>query len=457
MKIKAKITAFTSLTLVATVVLITYMDTLNIKRQGREQLVEFREESTAIAKQHLQDLVDVAYATIDDNYKNLNDLKYLSRYYEKKLKGVIDTADNIVERYKDEVKRGRLSLSSAQEKAKSEIANLRYDNGTGYIWINDRGRPYPRMVMHPTVPSLDGTILNDPKFNNALGIQKNLFQAFVEVTSFSEDGFVDYLWPKPTKDGVGSEYVPKLSYVRRVDDWGWILGTGVYIDDAKAEIENHIREVVKTMRYGGGVGYFWINDNTLPFPTMVMHPTLPELDGKVLDDPKFNNALGKDQNLFQAFAEVTKENGSGFVDYLWPKPTKQGLTETLPKISYVRLHEPSGWIIGSGVYVDYIDDAVNAKEQQINQQVKQLIEDNVIASSVLLIFVSLITYLFATSFSRSIQNLTFVAEQISKGKDLNLKIEEIGRKDEIGELAKSIDRLKNSTKIMFERLTKKAP
>ena len=211
------------------------------------------------------------------------------------------------------------------------------------------------------------------------------------------------------------------------------------------------------MRYAGGVGYFWINDNTLPFPTMIMHPTLPELDGKVLDDPKFNNALGKDQNLFQAFAEVTKENGSGFVDYLWPKPTQNGLTERLPKISYVRLHEPSGWIIGSGVYVDYIDDAVNAKEQQINSQVKRLIEDNVIASAVLLVFVSLVTYLFATSFSRSIQNLTHVAEQISKGKDLNLKIEEIGRKDEIGELAKSIDRLKNSTKIMFERLTKKTP
>lgn len=162
--------------------------------------------------------------------------------------------------------------------------------------------------------------------------------------------------------------------------------------------------------------------------------------------------MGKDQNLFQAFAEVTKEHGTGYVDYLWPKPTPEGLTERQPKISYVRLHPPTGWIIGSGVYVDNIETAVQIRRVQIENQVRDLIKNNVIAACLFLLLVMIITHIFANSFAKPIRHLTHVAEQISKGKDLDIKIDEINRSDEIGELAKSIDRLKNSTKIMFNRL-----
>ena len=73
-----------------------------------------------------------------------------------------------------------------------EIKNIRYDQGTGYIWINDTTLPYPKMIMHPTAPSLDGEVLDDPKYNVAFGTNKNLFQAFVEVCNENGEGFVDY-------------------------------------------------------------------------------------------------------------------------------------------------------------------------------------------------------------------------------------------------------------------------
>jgi twitching motility protein PilJ len=46
-----------------------------------------------------------------------------------------------------------------------------------------------------------------------------------------------------------------------------------------------------------------------------------------------------------------KEKGEGFVDYQWPKP---GGTKPVPKISFVKLYQPWGWVIGSGIYVDDI-------------------------------------------------------------------------------------------------------
>jgi methyl-accepting chemotaxis protein len=453
MKIRAKITLFTSFFLVLMVVVITYFNLMNIQRQGEQRLHAFKDEAVEDVKEHLKDLVDVAYETIDKNYSNLSDIHFLSKFYERRLQDIVNTGETIINRYKRMVERGQISEAEAKKRAMEEIRELRFDGGTGYIWINDTTGPYPTMVMHPTVPSLEGQVLNNPKYNNAQGVRKNLFRAFLEVTEDDNEGYVDYLWPKPTAQGL-TEEEPKLSYVRRYNDWGWIIGTGIYIEDASVEIKNQIKETIRSMRYADGTGYFWINDNTLPYPSMVMHPTVPSLEGKVLDDPKYNNALGVDQNLFQAFAEVTAENGEGFVDYLWPKPTKEGLSERVGKMSYVKIHKPTGWIIGSGAYLDSIDETIKQKNRQIEQQKYELIISNITVSAVFIVLALIISFLFSNTLALPIRRLTGVAEQISKGKDLDVTIDEIKRGDEIGELAKSIDRLKTSVKIMIDRMRK---
>jgi methyl-accepting chemotaxis protein len=102
-------------------------------------------------------------------------------------------------------------------------------------------------------------------------------------------------------------------------------------------------DAVKNLRYGGKE-YFWVNDLT---PRMIVHPTKPELDGKDLTDNKDPN----DKRLFVEFVRVCKEKGAGFVDYLWPKPERE---RPLPKVSFVKLYAPWGWVIGSGVYLEDI-------------------------------------------------------------------------------------------------------
>lgn len=453
MKIKTKITLFTSFFLVLMVVVITFFSVRNIDKQGAQQLQTFQNESIEEIKNHLKDLVNVAYETIDKNFNNLSNLDYLSQFYQGRLQNILDTGESIINRYKRKVKNGELSVREAQRLASSEIKELRFDGGTGYIWINDTSEPYPKMVMHPTIPALDGQVLSSSKYNNALGLKRNLFRAFLEVTRHKNEGYVDYLWPKPTAQGL-TEEVPKLSYVRRYDDWGWILGTGIYVDDSRIEIEQRIKQSIKSMRYAEGTGYFWINDSTLPYPSMVMHPTVPALDGKLLDDPKFNNALGIDKNLFQAFAEITAARGEGFVDYLWPKPTAEGLTERTGKMSYVKLHKPTGWIIGTGVYLDKIDATIAHKKSQIEQQKAELITGNIIVSLIFITLALVISFLFSNTLANPITRLTDIAQQISKGKQLDATIDEINRSDEIGDLAKSIDRLKTSIKIMMDRMSR---
>lgn len=373
MEWKKKVTFIALILLLSFQALAAAFSVYSIKKKGAEDISQFREEETQKIKRNLRSHVDVAYSVIDAYYKMSTDREFLEINYGARLKNIIDVAEGILKSKADMAKTGLITASEAKAQALAELRNIRYGGGTGYVWVNDAELPDTRILMHPIDASLQGIVnRKEQRWYCALGKGRFLFDAFIEVCKAKGEGFVDYVWDKPAKDGV-MHGVPKLSYVRLFKEWGWIIGTGIYVDDAILDGIELSKATVRQMRYDGGVGYFWINDTAKPTPRMVMHPTIPSLDGKVLDDPKFNCALGKGKNLFEAFVEVAEKNGDGFVDYLWPKPTKEGLTEEMPKLSYVRLYEPLGWVVGSGVYIDDVEKAIVTKGKSINRQVSGLI------------------------------------------------------------------------------------
>jgi methyl-accepting chemotaxis protein len=103
------------------------------------------------------------------------------------------------------------------------VAALRYNDGNGYFWINDMT---PTMVMHPIDPSLNGTDLSGKTDPDG----KHLFVDMVDVVNAHGAGFVEYQWPKPDV----KEPQPKVSYVAGYKPWGWIVGSGVYVDDVRS-------------------------------------------------------------------------------------------------------------------------------------------------------------------------------------------------------------------------------
>jgi hypothetical protein len=65
--------------------------------------------------------------------------------------------------------KGEITPEEIVPLASKQIEQLRYDSGTGYFWINDTGAPIPKMIMHPTVPALNGKVLDNPKFSCVAG------------------------------------------------------------------------------------------------------------------------------------------------------------------------------------------------------------------------------------------------------------------------------------------------
>ena len=168
-----------------------------------------------------------------------------------KTRHLVESAYTVLDHYYDLQKKGEMTEEAARAAAVATLKAMRYD-GKEYFWINDLGTPFPRMVMHPTVPALDGKVLDAAKFNCATATadgdgalqptdgKKNLFSAFVAVAARSGSGYVTYDWPKPKAGGgVTDELFPKLSFVKKFEPWGWVVGSGIYIDDVDAAARSH--------------------------------------------------------------------------------------------------------------------------------------------------------------------------------------------------------------------------
>lgn len=116
---------------------------------------------------------------------------------------------------------GTLTREQAQQQALRLIEKLRYERQE-YFWINDL---HPRMVMHPFKPELNGQDVGGLKDPNGLA----LFSAFADMVRRNGQGFVPYQWPKPGSDTP----VDKVSYVLGFAPWGWVIGSGIYVDDVQ--------------------------------------------------------------------------------------------------------------------------------------------------------------------------------------------------------------------------------
>jgi methyl-accepting chemotaxis protein len=138
---------------------------------------------------------------------------------QEKVRSLVEAAVGVVAFYETEARAGKLPLEVAQTAALATVRMMRYDNSE-YFWINDLS---PRILMHPVKPELDGQDMSTLKDPNG----KLLFNEFVAVVKKDGKGFVDYYWPKPG----AQDPVAKISYVAGFAPWGWIIGSGIYLDD----------------------------------------------------------------------------------------------------------------------------------------------------------------------------------------------------------------------------------
>ncbi|KQQ72728.1 chemotaxis protein [Rhizobium sp. Leaf321] len=191
---------------------------------------------------------------------------------------------------------------------------------------------------------------------------------------------------------------------------------------SRDEAQAAAKAIVSAMRYGGGSGYFWINDM---HPTMVMHPIKPELNGSDLTKNKDPNG----KFLFVEFTNVVKAGGQGFVDYYWPKP---GAAEPVEKYSHVIGFSPWGWIVGTGVYTDDL--------QAMFRQDAMKFAAMFAGGAVLLLAGA---WFVVRSVTRPIRQVKGVLTAIAAG-ETGMAVPCTAYPNEVGEMARAVEVLRNS-------------
>jgi signal-transduction protein with cAMP-binding, CBS, and nucleotidyltransferase domain/predicted metal-dependent phosphoesterase TrpH len=161
------------------------------------------------------------------------------------IRELTNSAWSILASYERDERAGTVTRTQAQQLAMSRIQALRYGpDGKDYFWLQDM---HPRIIMHPYRPDLNGQDVST--FTDPRGVR--IFVEFADLVRRKQAGYIEYVWQWLDDP---QRLVPKESYVKGFEPWGWIIGTGLYIDDVQREIAGIEQSlIIASLAISGGV------------------------------------------------------------------------------------------------------------------------------------------------------------------------------------------------------------
>ena len=137
-------------------------------------------------------------------------------------KHLVESGVSIIKHFHAQAQAGTLSDADARKAATEALRAARYD-GTNYLFVVTTTNHY---VLLPPKPEMEGRDASGLKDTNG----KLIIQEIVKAAN-AGGGYIDYWFPKPGS----TEPMPKVSYATVFAPWGWIIGTGIYVDDVDKE------------------------------------------------------------------------------------------------------------------------------------------------------------------------------------------------------------------------------
>ncbi|MCT7911161.1 cache domain-containing protein [Arcobacter lacus] len=312
-----------------------------------------------------------------------------------------------------EEQKNKISESELKKMLLDAIGSVRYGEDKDYFFVYDKNSTILKL---PLTPEREGTK------NNGSHILE-----FIKTAFEKGEGFVPYQQVIP-----GKAPREKLSNIRLFEPYGWVVGTGVYIDNEEKELKAKALEDISKIRFGQD-GYFFVYDYD---GTNIMHPINPTLVGKNLMENKSKKGVYYIKDLIEA-----AKKGGGTIIFDFQK-TKDDPT-LYDKIGYADGLQEWKWMIGTGVYIDNIEKNIEVMRQNSYEKISSIILGIVIIA----VIVSVILIAFISFFIT--KEIIFPLERFEVGllsffKYLNKEVKnveniEVKNNDEIGIMAKFVN------------------
>ncbi len=355
-------------------------------------------------------VLDTVYELTNRIYLDLESHRSLAlETHRQRLQNMVDLADSYINSVHRQVEDGQLSLEDGRQLLYDTLRGFRYGNND-YFWAADYDA---NIVSHPD-PELQGENMADQLDDAGL----SLIQRMMQMARRDGGGYYRHSLRRLGDD----EPTPKLTYFRDFPEWGFVLGTGVYLDDVEADVQRRETVAINDLRRAlreitiGKTGYLYIFDSSYK---MVIHPN-PNIESTYfgeLVDPISRRPIGSE------LVKVADSDNGRF--YLWDRPEDPG-HYVYEKISWVRHFKGFDWYIASSVYVDELRESSEVLGHRILY----------ISLSFLMLSI-LLSYLFARHISAPVKRLAATARRIQGG-DLTAR-SGIQQADEIGVLSTAFD------------------
>ena len=334
-------------------------------------------------------------------HKNENRLKLIKSITKERVDNAYKIIDKIYNKYKD-----TLTNNEIIEIVKSTLRPIRFDNGTGYIFIASlTGED----ILYPVAPKYEGSNiynLQDSKGNYVV-------QEEIKIVKNTNEGYIKDFWTKPNSNNSNMIY-PKITFVKIYKNLDFYIGTGIYIDDIIKKDKLYIKNLVEQLNKQSKSNYILISEllninGGKKFAKILVHPTATI--GKLIDDDK-KDIYGKKYR--KEYLDALKRNGEIILHYSFINPNTN---EDMSKISYFKLNKDWNWIIATGFYDDFINDDINIWKKNLYEIIKL----NIYFTIIILILFSIFIFTIIFKINNITGNIIQKYKQKVKIKDNELK------------------------------------
>ncbi len=331
----------------------------------RQETDEMRADDLAYQQDLLKNTVEETVAYIQ--YQSRLTEERLQQSIRDRVNEAYAIAWNLYNQYHDS-----LDAEAIQQMIKDALRPARFNHGRGYYFAVNMNGIEELFADRPEFEGQDMSGMRDTK-------GQYVIRDIIALVKQSGEGFYQYRWTKPNMQG---QDFPKMAFVKRFEPYDWIIGTGEYLEDVRADIQQETLQRLITVRFGKD-GYLF--GSTYHADPLFTNGAITVGTGSVSDLTDPNGV-----KITQAQRKAAEQPEGGFVRYSWKKlsnPTPS------PKIAFVKGVPEWEWIIGAGVYLDEIDAIIALKQTALMRQIRRDI------ISMLAVFAALLGGSFAAAHS----------------------------------------------------------
>ncbi|MBV5328427.1 MAG: cache domain-containing protein [Chlorobium sp.] len=238
--------------------------------------------------------------------------------------------------------KGKKTLPEIQEMIKEALRPLRFNEGRGYYFAFNLQGVEELFVDKPEMEGKNMLLVRGAK-------GEYVVRDMLRLVKTGGEGFYEYTWTKPNMEG----HYSKIAYVKLFEPLGWVIGTGEYLDNVENDLKKEAIRYIEQIKYGKD-GYIFVG----------------QWDGVALSGPAIGRNMWDvaDSNGKKIVQELIRQakKGSGYFEYVMPKLEDK---KTAPKLSYVVGVPEWQWYVGTGIYIDEIETAIENKKNEFEKKI----------------------------------------------------------------------------------------